>query len=95
MDLSLQSSVLMYCTNMETATSLHKTYYTPFKYLRCIEIHMKGFQKVRTLIARIQTLADIFAGISKRTLIAEWTSFADISVAGGGGKKILNIEMSD
>ena len=54
----------MYCTSMETVASAHTTYYTLFNYLSYIEIHMKDFQKVRTLIAQIQKLADIFADIN-------------------------------
>ena len=45
MDVSLQSSVFMYCTSMDTVASLHTTYYALFKYLRNIEIHVRGFQK--------------------------------------------------
>ena len=62
MDVSLQSAVLMYCTSMETVTSLHNTYYTLFIHLRYIEIHMKGFQKARTSIARTRKFADFFRG---------------------------------
>ena len=67
---SLQSSVLMYCTGMESVALPHTTYYTQFKYLRYTEIHLKGFQKVWTLIARDRKLADIFCGHFLRTLIS-------------------------
>ena len=84
---------------METVASIHSTYYILFKYSRFIEIHMKGFQKVRTFIALIRKLADMFCGHLLADINCKVDFFVDISVGvcvwRGEGVKILKIEMSD
>ena len=60
-----------------------------------IDIHLKSFQKVLTLNARIWNLADILADINWRTLIAGWTSSCGhLSLGEVVGLKYFEIEMS-